>query len=464
MSVLAARRIVGTSFGTSLRRYTRSWGLWALVLLAPIGAKLWIGAPGSAAIAVDDKAPVMTSAMLGVSLGIVVSTLLLPVAFIFFRSNVTRRQPWQVEDVTSGSRVALALGHFLADVAIGAAALAAMTLAGFILGIVNGTSGGFVAGEILFGLWAVALPAVMMTAALRRFFDALPWTRRAPGDLIAFGLWFATLTAASAGVEQGNQPSAIDLPGFVQPLSSTLAPGKHDLMIGGGPETKGTIALDVAKGLHASSYLASRLSWIVLAFFFVFAAGLLYRPRQPARPRRPSRFAKWLRQADVPAAEPATLPARLSTRPFAGLVASEFRLIIPGRGGRAAALLIALGSAVVDYRHLAGPAALLLLLFGLSAHIGRTEQPKLIALAETMDLSPWKRRCAFVLGAIGWIVAMGLPAILLSLGSGRVAPLAEAVGTGAVAAILALALGISTKGPFASRFALLLCWYVWFSL
>ena len=40
------------------------------------------------------------------TLGIVISTLLLPIAFVYLRSNATRRQPWQVEETTAASRVA----------------------------------------------------------------------------------------------------------------------------------------------------------------------------------------------------------------------------------------------------------------------------------------------------------------------------------------------------------------------
>ena len=60
----------------------------------------------------------MTSSFLGVSLGIIVSTLVMPIAWLYLRSNTTRRQPWQVEEVSVGSRVAIALGRFLADVAV----------------------------------------------------------------------------------------------------------------------------------------------------------------------------------------------------------------------------------------------------------------------------------------------------------------------------------------------------------
>src|SRR5687768_17654495 len=55
-----------SSLATSLARYSRSWGLWLLLLVAPVGARFWIPDENdtNVVIAVNDQAPVMTSAML----------------------------------------------------------------------------------------------------------------------------------------------------------------------------------------------------------------------------------------------------------------------------------------------------------------------------------------------------------------------------------------------------------------
>ena len=79
-------------------------------------------------ISVADKLPVMTSSVIGVCLGVVVSTLLMPAAYIYLRANTNRRQPWQVEEVTAASRVAIALGRYGADVSVLFGSLAALTL------------------------------------------------------------------------------------------------------------------------------------------------------------------------------------------------------------------------------------------------------------------------------------------------------------------------------------------------
>ncbi|MFQ6312445.1 hypothetical protein [Lysobacter capsici] len=91
MNALAVAR---SSFATSLARYRRSWGLWLLLLVAPVSARYWIAGKdaASAAIVVNGKAPVLTSAVVGLSLGVILSTVLLPIIFIYLRSNTTRHQ------------------------------------------------------------------------------------------------------------------------------------------------------------------------------------------------------------------------------------------------------------------------------------------------------------------------------------------------------------------------------------
>src|SRR4051794_20014382 len=178
MSSLAITR---SSLSTSLKRYLRSWGLWALLVVTLIGSRFFVSREDGQAvvIAVNSHLPVMTSAMIGVSLGIVVSTLLLPVGFIYLRSNTTKRQPWQVEEVTSASRVAIAFGRFLADAGVMFAVLAVLTLAGFILAVLRMPLADIQPIELVVALWLVAGPAVLGLAALRILFDAIPWTRGA---------------------------------------------------------------------------------------------------------------------------------------------------------------------------------------------------------------------------------------------------------------------------------------------
>jgi hypothetical protein len=462
---MSAAAVARSSLATSFARYSRSWGLWVLLLIAPVAARFWI--PGeddtTVVIAVNGKAPVMTSAMLGVSLGIVISTLLLPLAFLYLRSNVTRRQPWQVEEVTPASRVAIALGRFSADVAVLGAVLVAMTVAGWFIAWLVTPLETISLGDITFALWLIAAPALMGVAAVRLLFGSLGFTRGALGEFLFFVLWMAAIIAPAAGAERkvsfaGNM---IDFAGFVRPLSYSLPEGQRgSFAIGGAPVTHGKIALDVKAGLLSEGYVASRLAWAGLAVLLAGLSGLVYMPHRPAKQRRrQGRLARLLAPGAPPAADLAAAAAPPAAFALVGLVWTEARLIAEGRLWLLAALAIAAAGPFLDYRSATSGAAALLLIFGLTAHAGRSEQKGLAGLASTLPMPPMLRRCAFAVAGLGWMLAMSLPAIAV----GGTQPLLLALALGLAGPLLAALLAAWTRSAFAPRLVLLILWYGYLS-
>jgi hypothetical protein len=467
MSSLA---IVRSSLTTSSARYLRSWGLWVLLVIALIGSRFFVSRDDGQAvvIAVHDQLPVLTSAMLGVSLGIVVSTLLLPIGFIYLRSNTTRRQPWQVEEVTPASRVAVALGRFFADVGVLAAVLAALTLAGFILALLRITPSDIRPGDIIAGLWLVAGPAVMGLAAIRILFDAVPWTRGALGEVLFFVLWMASIAmpVATGGRTVGFTPNLTDFAGFISPLTyAAPSDGKQhatpDLTIGGAAVKPGRIPLDVMAGLTAPGYPESRLAWAAIACAVAAGAGLLYRPHRPRRRSEISgKLARLLSAGPPRPANPNAPPARLSALPWLGLVAAEFRLIGGGRLFMLLALAAAASGLAADYRHVGAAVMLLLLLFRFSAQAGRTEAKGLRALTLTAAHSPMARRIAFVIAAAAWSLLLAIPAFVTHP---WLAVLEQGVAPGVAAAATAAVLGAVTRSAFTPRLVLLVAWYAYLS-
>jgi hypothetical protein len=463
---VTAPAIARSSLSTSLTRYSRSWGLWLLLLVAPVGARFWIPDENdrTVVISVNDHAPTMTSAMLGVTLGIVITTLLLPVAFIYLRSNANRRQPWQVEEVTAGSRVAVALGRFAADCAVFAAVLAAMTLAGWFIAWLVTPVASINLAQITLGLWLIAAPSLMGVAAIRILFDAVPATRGPLGEILYFVIWMASIIAPIEGAERnvsfaGNMT---DFAGFMRPLTYALpVDQRNNFTIGGGEASApGHIDLDVMSGLLSEGYVASRFAWAMIAIFVAAFAGLVYRPHRPRKERRRTGpLARLLAPGAPPAARPDAPPAGPARLPLLGLVAAELRLIAEGRLWLLLAALVAAAGPFVDYRLVASPAALLLLIFGLTAHAGRSEQPGLLALARTAPYPPMLRRAAFVAAGILWSLAMALPAVATH----GVRPLILASATGAAAALAAILLGAWTRSAFAPRLVLLIAWYMYLS-
>jgi hypothetical protein len=462
---MTAAAVPRSSFATSLARYGRSWGLWMLLLVAPVGARYMIprGDGGGTVIAIGRQLPEMTAPFLGVSLGIVVSTLLLPIGWIYLRSNTTRSQPWQVEEVTAAPRIAIAMGRFAADAAVLLTMLAALTLAGWILAFVILPAGTRDLAPLTLALWLVAAPALLGLAALRILFDALPFTRGGWGDFGFFILWFASLVMPMAG--QGQAPGLVanmyDFAGFVRPLQFGAPAGTNDFAIGGIDTLPGHVALDVMAGLLSPGYIGSRLLWALIAVAIAAIAGILYSPhRATRRIIVPGRVSRWLNGGAPPPPVIAAAPALPVAIPAWGLLAAEFRLIGAGRLFKLLAAAAAFAAFTQDFRHAASPATLLLLIFAFTAHAGRSEAKGLLLLTRTAPLSPWLRRAAFIVAGTGWSLLLALPALV------RTPPamvLGYAVATGAVAATIAIGLAAVTRSAFAPRLLLLILWYGYLS-
>lgn len=454
-----------SSLETSCKRYARSFGLWLMLLAGPIGARFMIARDDGSGIqiAIRHHLPVMTSAMLGVSLGIVVSTLLLPIGFLYLRSNVTRRQPWQIEEVTAARRVAISLGRFVADVAALFAMLGTLTAAGWLLGWLI-VSGPFNVAEISWYLWLIAAPALMGLAAIHHLLDALPPTRRAFGDVAFFALWMASLVSPVAveGQRSDFHANMFDFPGFVRPIVGPAPARGNDFEIGGVTGIlPGRIPLDVKHNIASDGYIASRAAWIGLSILLVIVAGLLYRPHSTPRQRRwNGALTKLLAPGPAPVPQADAPPATTVSSPFANLILAEFQLIGRGRAFLFLAVIAAAAGSVGDYRHIGSPAELLVLIFGLSSQAGRSEATGLLTLTRAAAIAPSLRRLAFVLGGLAWGVVLALPGTITRL---SYQPVALSTGTATAAAVIAIVLAATSRSSFAPRLVLLVLWYGYLS-
>lgn len=448
-------------FVADLLRYGRSWGLWLLLLIVPIGSRYLV--EGSAVhIAVDGHLLLMSSATVGVTIGVVVSTLLMPVGFLYLRSNVTRNRAWQVEDVTPASRLAMVLGHFSADCLVLLGALCVATLAGWILAWRAG-EGPLDLMQTTRAAWLIACPSLVWVAALRQVLVAFPPTRGAWGDVLAFVCWMTVLVMPAT---VGERPSSLavnmhDLAGYTRPIIGDRPLQGQDFAVGGGPVLPGRKRLDAEAGLGAAGYGASRLIWLGLGILAAVLAGLANRPVTPRNRREPlARVAAW--QARLPRIRPSVsnMTAKVSSWPVVTLVATELRLIARGLTFKVLAAAAAVAGLFGEFRHLGSPAGLLLLVFALSAHAGRSEAKGLLALTATTRTPPFVRRLCFVVAGMGWSSLIAVPRAVLD---GAWAPLLLGAATGAATALLAVCLAWPTKSAFTSRMVLLILWYAYFS-
>lgn len=460
--------VTASSLRTSLIRYGRSKGLWILLLVAPVGARFMVASRGAhqSVISVADRVPWLTSQVLGMALGVVIATLLLPAAFIYLRANVNRRQPWQVEEATAASRVAIAYGRWAADVAVLAAVLAATTVAGCLLALILLPLGEVRPLDIILPLWAIAAPPLAMTASLRILFDARRWTRGPLGEVLFFVFWMASLVLVLVGHQApGFLTNMTDLTGFMSPLSYGRG-GADDFTIGGALIKPGAppIVLDVMSGVLAPGYLPARFAWLALAALVPLVAGLVYASHVEGRTKRRAAWLAWLLDpGKAGPANPAAGPARPARMPWAGLVVSEIRLIASGRLMKLAMAAVALTAWFAPWSAAVGPMAMLLLVFAATAHGGRSEPDALLALTRTGVMTPMARRAAFVMAGTILALAMGAGAIFRGLASGEARPLIEAAVMGASTSLVAIGLAALTRSATAPRLVLLIAWYFYFS-
>ena len=457
--------VVRSSLTTSLARYGRSLGLWILLLVAPVGARFMIAERGANAslIAVDQRVPWLTSPVLGMALGVVIATLLLPVAFIYLRSNVTRRQPWQVEEVSPASRIGIAYGRWLADIAVLAAVLAATTAAGCVLAVLLLPLNEVDPASIILTVWVIAAPPVAMVASLRLLFDARRGTRGALGEVLFFVFWMGSLVAVAAGGQgQGYAANMLDLPGFMSPISYGQG-GTDNFSIGGAEIAAGSAPIrpDIMSGIMADGYLAARLTWLGIAALVPLLAGLIYAPHVTGKTRTTAPWLKVLEPGRARPADPDARPARAAILPLVALVVAEARLMAGSRKGLLAMALVAAAGLFAPYAAVVGPAAMLLLVFVTTAHAGRSEQKGLLALTTPAGLTPGARRIAFVVAGTALALVMAAPAATRGLMAGDPRILLEAAVVGAATSGTAIALGALTRSATAPRLVLLIAWYMY---
>lgn len=172
------------------------------------------------------------------------------------------------------------------------------------------------------------------------------------------------------------------------------------------------------------------------------------------------RLSRLLAARPPPTANADSPAARVIAAPWVGLVAAEGRLIGAGKLFVLLAVGVAIAGMFGEYRHVGSPAALLLLVFSLSAHAGRSEARGLLKLTATTALSPWARRAAFIIAGLAWSLAMAVPAALIGVSA---MPLMLASATGLVGVIVSIGLATVSGSGFAPRIVLLILWYGYFS-
>ncbi|QHL91663.1 hypothetical protein GVO57_13750 [Sphingomonas changnyeongensis] len=135
---------------------------------------------------------------------------------------------------------------------------------------------------------------------------------------------------------------------------------------------------------------------------------------------------------------------------------SETRLIAAAPVFAPLALAIAVGGLLTGMAPLAERAALLLLIFGVSAQAGRMEARGLAPLIVTAPAGRWARRIALVAASGALMAAVLAPAALAAADPAR---LIIGVALAAAMAVAATGMAMISRSAFAPRLILLIIWY-----
>ncbi len=446
-----------------LLRYRRSTGLWLMIIAAPIAARLMISDEQGrgVAIAIGNQLPVLTSPVIGVWLGIVVSTLILPIAFVYLRANTTRIQAWQIEDVAGAHAVSILMGRFLASSVILLLALIVLSVSGIFLGWVL-LDTGWSPIEIVYPLWIVAAPSLLVVAATKTLFDAVPALRGALGETTFLILWALAL---SVPLIQQDAPSSllvniIDVGGYARPLIEGAPSGSREFAVGSLILESGRVQLDVNKGLWAQGYWLSRSFWVLVATGMVLLAGLLYRPRQAQR-KASIPLASLINRRPLAPAVSARPPSAKPTKSIElGLLRAEAKLLLGSNLQVWMLSAAALAAAVPAIRETAIAAMLLVLIFSYSNHAGRMEASGYRSFTRTAAVNVWYQRGTFL--AAGTLIAV-VTSIPASLASVSIWLAVEVGALGGIAAFVAGIFAFLTKSAFVGRTVLLIAWYIYFA-
>lgn len=449
---------------TRLKRQLRRPGLWTVALAAPLAAHFLVPEPGAsyAILSVNDRFLDMDGATLGLQLGVITATLLLPLAYIYLRIGQARREPWPLFDASPHPRPAYTLGTWAADTLTLWSVLGALVLAGIVLAVFRFPEAARAPHHIAFALALIGAPAMALTAALVTLFEARPWLRRWPGDVVFFFAWMFLIVIGVAPSSSGGamQPlnAMADPLGFVPVITAASPEPVVALTIGSGPAASGTLKINALQGLMANAYPMSRALWIALSGGIAFFAGLVFAPhglpKSPVVKRRANELVK---------AIPFAGPARAAASPVLHQIVSDLRGLFVSRAGFGLLALAAFAGAILPFRTLAAPAIFLLLIFPLAA-AGARWQPRDLQALLTATLSSVVSRAVTlcIAGTLAGLIAF-TPALMAGLLTHPPRVVSQAFMISAGTALTATLLGLASKSAVPARLVLLGVWYAYLS-
>ena len=451
---------VGLNARIQLQRHLRSPAIWAFALFLPLAARAFVPGEGAdyALVSVNGSTMERSAAVIGLEVGMLVSVLFTPLAYIFLRAGPTRRQPRQVTDVAGGARGGVSFGQWLGDVAMLWLMVGVIGLAAIVISLFRLPADQVAPIRTLTPVLLIAAPAMAVVAAIRALLASRPALRGAGGDVAFFVLWLVLLLVSVAfyaigGGEGGPGAAFADILGFAAPIDTAVDRPIDELTIVGPAADGSVIEVDAMSGVLTGPYLLSRAVWIVAAGLLAVVAGWLYKPARP--------------KLQFVAAKQSAAEASFTTEPvqavqprsssLLGHARQALRELATPRWLFGLLAAVAVAGIALPLRGMVGPALVLGLIFPLTRFGARWRAPATAQWEQGLPLAG-ERDVAVRLGiAVALCCALLLPS-LIGLPADH---LIDAALIGLALPVVAVGLSHLTRSAVAARLLLLIAWYAY---
>ena len=288
---------------------------------------------------------VMNSAWLGGVVTLAITILLSLIGFYLVKNAVERDRTTRVGEIlatTPISRMLYCLGKTLSNFLVLGTLVCVLAASSVAIQLLAGEAAHIDALALLSPFAFVALPAMLVIAAVAVLFECVPLLRGGFGNVLYFFLWSLPLLVA---MEVPGSPDLYGARVISQSMSAAARleyPDYQDAFsftVGGSLMDKATNTF-VWNGVDwTPGLIASRLQFVALAIFIAFLASLVFDRFDPSRSRDKSRrvtdLADTLQaptKAVVPLAPAHAIVPRLAPVPrgfnFGAMVAAELRLML----------------------------------------------------------------------------------------------------------------------------------------
>ncbi len=347
-----ARAIFAIARADFLERVRRYSFLLTLLFAVFLG---YGAATGRISIQLGEYRGVYTSAWIGALVAMVTTSFVSLVGFYIVKSAIDRDRQTGVGQILAAtplSKTAYTLGKFVSNFAVLASMVVILAISAVLMQLFAGEDPHFNGVALLAPFVFVALPAMLLTAALAVLFETFPILRGGIGNVV----WFFVWSILGLGLPEITGIHWLDPMGLMVVADSMMVGARANI-----PGYKNSFSFTIAdspakivQSFHwqgvqwTSGEILLRAAWAAAALAFVLLAALVFDRFDPSRSlapslRRPkpappsetanSSPAATLRVAPTPGATPVhltPLAGAVQAGAFGRLLVAELRLALKG--------------------------------------------------------------------------------------------------------------------------------------